>query len=97
MKKAPGTIGWHDLTVDNADQLRDFYADVLGWTADPLDMGGYSDYVMKTADGEGVAGVCHARGANANIPPQWLVYFMVTDIDASVAACEARGGSLATP
>ena len=30
--------------------------------ADEVDMGGYSDYVMKMpASGEGVSGICHAR------------------------------------
>jgi len=92
-----GRIGWHDLTVGNADEVRDFYRDVVGWTHEPLDMGGYADYVMKDSEGNGVAGVCHARGANAAIPPQWLIYFMVADIDASVAAVTARGGELVTP
>ena len=35
------------------------------------------DESMLTPAGEGAAGVCHARGVNANIPPVWLVYFMV--------------------
>ena len=61
-KPPVGSIGWIDLTVPNADEVRDFYAQVTGWQPEALDMGGYSDYVMKTPDGEGKAGVCHARG-----------------------------------
>ena len=38
------------------------------------------------------AGVCFARGQNAKLPPQWLIYVSVADLDASVAACLARGG-----
>ena len=34
----------------------------------------------------GVAGVCHARGANANIPPVWLVYFTVADLAAATVS-----------
>ena len=29
-----GTIGWTDLTVPDADGLRDFYSAVVGWGAD---------------------------------------------------------------
>lgn len=92
---APGTIGWADLTVQDADGVRDFYAAVAGWVAQPLSMGDYADYVMA-APGTGVpvAGVCHARGNNAGIPPLWLVYISVPDLEASLAACRARGGTV---
>ena len=91
---AVGSIGWADLTVPDATTVRDFYQAVAGWTATPLDMGGYADFVMATPAGTPVAGVCHARGANAAIPPQWLVYITVADLDASVAECTRRGGAV---
>lgn len=89
-----GTFGWVDLTVEDADTLRDFYCDVAGWTASPVDMGGYSDYSMITPDGTAVGGVCHARGTNADQPPVWMVYVVVEDLDRSLASCKARGGEL---
>ena len=92
---AIGTIAHLDLTVPEAATLRDFYSAVLGWQAQPLDMGGYDDFVMLAADGATpVAGVCHARGENAALPPQWLVYITVADLDASIARCEERGGEV---
>ncbi len=42
----PGTIGWVDLTVDDASGLRDFYARVAGWKPEPVPMGGYDDFNM---------------------------------------------------
>ena len=57
-------------------------------------MGGYEDYSMLGPDGSGVAGVCHARGVNAAIPPQWLIYVEVPDLEESVANCIALGGSV---
>jgi len=78
----PGTIGWIDLTVEDAESVRAFYKAVAGWSADPVDMGGYSDFNMKpSADGAPVAGVCHARGSNADIPPVWMIYIVVADLD----------------
>lgn len=88
----PGTIAWADLTVPDADRLRDFYQAVAGWTPSALSMGEYDDYVMSDADGAAVAGVCHARGPNADIPPQWLVYVTVPDADVAAARCTALGG-----
>ena len=92
----PGTITWHDLTVPDAPAVRNFYQAVVGWAPEPLNMGDYSDFVMR-AEGEDVAGVCHARGTNADLPPQWLMYVTVADLDHSLAECERLGGSVLTP
>ena len=42
----PGTISWTDLTVENAEEVRDFYQEVVGWDAHPVDMGQYTDFGM---------------------------------------------------
>jgi hypothetical protein len=89
----PGTVSWQDLTVPDADRLRDFYAAVVGWEPEPLSMGGYADFVMN-ADGGSVAGICHARGTNAGLPPVWLIYITVEDLDHSLDECQRLGGSL---
>lgn len=90
-----GKIGWIDMTVENAEQLRDFYATVVGLKPEAVDMGGYSDFTMTMpASGEAVSGICHARGSNADLPGGWLIYFVVADLDASAAACIANGGNL---
>ena len=90
-----GAIAWVDLTVPNAPELRDFYSAVVGWTPQDVKMGDYADYTMRaSADGEAVAGVCHAKGTNVGLPKQWLVYVSVPDLDASLAECVKRGGTV---
>jgi predicted enzyme related to lactoylglutathione lyase len=89
----PGAILWHDLTVDEADSIRDFYASVIGWTHSPIAMDGYSDYVMQAGE-DGVSGVCHRRGPNASIPPQWIMYVGVADLDDSIAKATSLGGQV---
>ncbi|TDI42665.1 MAG: VOC family protein [Acidobacteria bacterium] len=90
-----GTIVWKDLTVENADVIRDFYAEVVGWKHSPCDMGGYDDYNMTPpGSNDPVAGICHARGANANLPAQWLIYVAVEDVDSSIRRCIELGGHL---
>lgn len=90
-----GSIGWVDLTVENADQVRDFYKEVVGWGTTPVGMGEYSDYCMdQPGDGRSVAGVCHARGTNAGLPAQWLIYITVEDLDRSMSRCQERGGQV---
>ena len=90
-----GTILWQDLTVDDADGIRTFYERVIGWEARPHDMGEYNDFdIVSPATGEVVTGICHARDTNAGVPPQWLLYFGVEDVDASAARCVELGGAI---
>jgi uncharacterized protein len=93
-----GTIVWCDLTVEHAEAIRDFYAKVVGWRPEPVSMGSYHDFTMVPPESlEPAAGVCHARGGNADIPPQWLIYIVVEDIDDSVDRCVKLGGAVVAP
>ncbi|KXK61864.1 glyoxalase [Micromonospora rosaria] len=89
-----GTIAGFDLTVQDANGVRDFYADVVGWKPEPLSMGDYDDYMMLAQDGNPVAGICHARSGNADLPPQWIVYVAVDDLPASLARVVEKGGEV---
>ena len=90
-----GSIVWQDLTVPNAPEVRDFYCQVVGWTYTDHDMEEYNDYDINLPDtGQTVAGICHARGSNANVPPQWLVYISIADVAESALRCQELGGSV---
>jgi uncharacterized protein len=90
-----GAVCWTDLTVADAERVADFYRQVVGWTTTPCEMGSYRDFCMNApASGQTVAGVCHARGVNADLPPQWLVYIVVADVDQSAASCQRLGGEV---
>lgn len=90
-----GTIGWVDLTVDEAAELRDFYAAVTQWQPRPVSMGSYEDFNMVAPrSGAPCAGICHARGVNAEIPPVWLIYIAVEDLTASAKICQELGGEI---
>jgi len=91
-----GSITWTDLTVDDAERIRDFYNAVTGWTPVALSMGTYADFVMKADTGEEVAGICHARASNSDLPPVWLIYITVEDLEHSLQECHRLGGSVLT-
>lgn len=90
----PGQVGWVDLTVDNATEVRDFYRAVVGWEYQDVDMDGYADFAMTNLEGTPVTGICHARGVNEGLPPVWLVYFVVLDLQFAVDEAVGRGGSV---
>jgi predicted enzyme related to lactoylglutathione lyase len=90
-----GSVGWVDLTVDDAEGVRDFYHDVVGWVPVPVDMGGYADWAMRPPRArKPAAGVVNRRGVNAKVPPTWIVYFVVGDLAESVRRARARGAKV---
>lgn len=93
-----GRIAWLDLTVPDASEIRDFYRQVVGWSARDVQMedGGerYADYNMLCEDGSAAAGVCHARGANADLPPVWMIYLPVGDLAESLRRVREEGGDV---
>jgi hypothetical protein len=90
-----GSIVWQDLTVGPAEEIRDFYQQVIGWESHDHDMGDYNDFdILSPTTGETVTGICHARDTNAGVPAAWLLYFAVEDVAASVARCVELGGEV---
>ena len=97
-KSSIGKISWTDLTVPNAEKTKNFYSKVVGWQPENVDMGGYNDFSMKTPHGnEVVAGICHTKGMNKDLPAQWLIYINVEDVYESARACEENGGKIISP
>ena len=93
-----GAIISADLTVEHAEGIRDFYQAVVGWGVEEMPMKEgdepYSDYVMKDAEGNWAGGICHHRGTNLGIPPQWIAYINVDNIEASIQRCLELGGAV---
>ncbi len=90
-----GKIGWIDIAVEDAPALRDFYARVVGWEPEDVAMGDYNDFnMMIPGSGVPAAGICHARGSNAGLPAQWLIYIVVEDAAESARICADSGGKI---
>ncbi|MGA9116818.1 MAG: VOC family protein [Bacteroidota bacterium] len=94
-KPPTGSIVWADLTVPDAGPISEFYREVVGWNPEGVAMGDHEDYSMlPPGGGEPQAGICHARGVNRDLPPQWLLYVTVGDIQAAARRCRELGGSV---
>lgn len=104
-----GEMAWMDLSVSNAVQVKHFYQQVLGWQSEAVNMScgdeEYVDFAMSSQGNETSAetsansfatGICHAKGANEDMPAAWLPYFLVADIELAVAAVQTEGGELLT-
>ena len=95
---AVGRIAWLDLTVPDASATQDFYRQVVGWSVQNVEMRDgderYADYNMLGDDGAPAAGVCHARGVNVGLPPVWMIYLPVGDLEESLRRVQEEGGKV---
>ncbi len=93
-----GTIAWHDYTSGHADEMKEFYQQVFNWTSDGIPMKDgeeeYEDYVMKTAEGNVVGGICSSHGKNTGIPVQWMVYITVENPRETADKAVQLGGKI---
>ncbi|MEA2646801.1 MAG: uncharacterized protein QOE92_1884 [Chloroflexota bacterium] len=91
----PNTFGWCELNTRDVEAAAGFYAKVFGWSAHRSQ--GSQDGVPYTEwqlDGKSFGGAMDMSNTPipADVPPHWLVYFNVTDIDASTAKVPGLGG-----
>lgn len=94
-KPEVGSITWFDLTVPDAEKLKDFYGKVVGWKAAPVSMGDYNDYNMNSPEsGKTKAGICHKIDGNAHLPSQWMIYITVKSVDESAKVCKENRGKV---
>lgn len=92
---AAGTPCWVDLLSSDMDKARQFYGDVLGWTAEEsgTEFGGY---VTFYSDGHRVAGMV-ANRAETGFPDFWNTYLSTDDVDATVEAAVKAGAGVVAP
>jgi predicted enzyme related to lactoylglutathione lyase len=86
------------LTVSDATATREFYGQVVGWSAKDVEMDDaskrYADYKMLGDDGNAAAGICHARRVNQDVPPVWMLYLPVGDLAESLRRVPQEGGRI---
>ncbi len=89
----PNALVWNELYTRDRESSISFYESVFGWEH-AVDENGY---VMYKADGRIQAGMMAMDESFGDMPPNWTVYFLVEDINASVAKVKGLGGNVLVP
>jgi len=87
-----GQFCWYELITPDAAAALKFYGEVVGWTPKPM----MPDYTILEAQGSGVGGVMALTDEMraAGVPPCWVGYVLVQDVEASLKKLQALGGGL---
>jgi uncharacterized protein len=87
---APGAFCWNELASPDLEASAAFYRALFGWTIEPFEASPDPYLIIQNGD-KGNGGI---RELNPpGVPPHWLVYFAVEDIDAGLAKAEELGGT----
>lgn len=94
---APGAPCMLDLGVPDVATAAAFYGTVLGWDYEPMgeaETEGVEGGMFRK-DGKMVAGLGKLTEEGAR--PAWMIYYSVTDADATTRAVERGGGTVRVP
>jgi hypothetical protein len=90
-----GKFVWYELMTTDTKAAEAFYKDVVGWSVRDAGMPGM-DYTLFSAGEHQVAGLMTMpEGAlEMKVPPAWLGYVGVDDVDAAAEKLRAGGGTV---
>lgn len=95
----PGSFCWTELMTRDAATAKKFYAELIGWNMAEENIEG-QPYTLLTPPGatEPVGGMMQMEGPQfEGVPPHWMPYIAVDDIDATAKRCTELGGQVKVP
>ncbi|MGW0395481.1 VOC family protein [Streptomyces sp. NPDC003042] len=92
-----GALIWSELTTRDTDAAAAFYSAILPITTTPSTEEGGEGYTEFKVGGRAVAGIMNMDKLPPGVPPHWMPYFHVDDVDSIQAATVRAGGSVLAP
>jgi predicted enzyme related to lactoylglutathione lyase len=94
----PGCMSWNELLTRDPDAAAEFYAELLGWTYQVMDLGEQGIYQVCMVGGRPNGGImAMPEAVPDHVPPHWDVYFTVEDVDTAAARATGLGGQIVVP
>ena len=88
-------VSYSSRAADRIPGYADVLTDLIGALVRRSDFPEETFFNINLPDtGETIAGVCHAKGSNANLPSQWLIYVRVESVADSAQRCTKMGGKV---
>ena len=88
-----GAFSWNELATNDPDAAMRFYGELLGWKFNDFAEGYWVIMNGEASNG----GVRRQSPQESGIPPNWIVYFTVENVDDAVGAVESAGGRTLAP
>lgn len=94
----PNNFFWYDVMATDTKAARRFYCEVVGWSAQDSPAPGM-DYTVFLVKDQGIAGLLPITddARRAGVPPMWMGYIAVDDVDEAAKRLEQEGGKVHRP
>jgi len=92
-----GRFVWYDLITTDPGSAADFYTKVAGWGTQTWPGSGPTPYTMWTTHDTPIGGVTELSPDMQGMPPHWIGYVAVPNVDESAKQAESLGGRVITP
>jgi len=89
---ANGFPCWFELNAKDKDRSIQFYTKVFGWEYYTKSFAPNMEYTVFFKDEVQVAGLIQMTPEWGNLPPHWMTYFLVENIDETVKIAKELGG-----
>lgn len=87
----PGAFTWNELATRDVDKAKAFYGELLGWRFESGNQPGYA-FIYNGDRMNG--GIIEMDAVWGDLPPHWMAYFAVKDIEESVKKVQELGGRI---
>jgi predicted enzyme related to lactoylglutathione lyase len=96
--REPGAMTWAELATRDTEGAKKFYTSLFGWK-EKTSSGAGMTYTEFSLDETPFAGMMemNAQMVGMGVPPHWLTYFQVTDVDASANTAKGLEATLVVP
>jgi len=95
--REPGALTWAELATRDTAAAKSFYTSLFGWKEKTSTGAGMTYTEFNVPEQPPGAGMMEMNAQMAGVPPHWLLYFQVADVDASANKASGLGASLLVP
>jgi predicted enzyme related to lactoylglutathione lyase len=89
-----GEFCWNELMTNNTTKAKEFYTGLFGWSTEDHNFG-QGNYTMLKLGETGIGGIMQIpQGQEKFIPPHWMSYINVNNIDNTVTKAKSLGGKV---
>lgn len=90
----PNSFGWNELLTTDKDAAIKFYSALYGWDFVHNEESGYTEIINN---GRAAGGLMQITAEIGDFPSNWMVYFMVEDVDETIEKAQELGGGTKMP
>src|SRR5215813_2408633 len=99
MEPKVGSFCWLELAPSDRVNAKNFYTNLFGWTAQDNPMGPEMVYTIFRTGADDAGGVYQLMKdqLDAHVPPHWMLYIRVDNVDAPAKKALELGGKQIVP